>query len=216
MGPLLASVLTLLVLAVMLWFAIGTQRNIRRGNQLLTWLQTGLPLLGKRATMRWLGSSAVRLGIADAAAPYAEVEVVVVLEPRDVGLLWAWARRRGRRDFVILRGTLRHQPAFEVEAGAEGWTGHDRLDELDRSAWRWTTWGDGAVTVAHSPAADLVEARARWDELGAAAGGVWRLSVRRTPPHVEAHLLPPADLGSGADRVARAFGALGRAAAGTG
>ena len=39
----------------MLWFALGTQRNISKGNELLRWLQTGLPMLGRKATMRWLG-----------------------------------------------------------------------------------------------------------------------------------------------------------------
>src|SRR5436190_18561166 len=51
-----------LVLLVMLWFALGTQRNIRKGNAVLAWLQGGLPILGRRTTVRWLGSSAVELG----------------------------------------------------------------------------------------------------------------------------------------------------------
>ncbi|MGH2667639.1 MAG: hypothetical protein ACRDH5_00695, partial [bacterium] len=51
-----------LLLVVMLWFTWGTQHNISRGNQLLRWLQDGLPLLGRRTTLRWLGSSAAELG----------------------------------------------------------------------------------------------------------------------------------------------------------
>ena len=33
------SLAVALLVAVMLWFALGTQRNIRRGNALLGWLQ---------------------------------------------------------------------------------------------------------------------------------------------------------------------------------
>src|SRR5206468_1204685 len=66
-GPTLAIGL---ILFVMLWFALGTQRNIRRGNALLEWLQGGLPIIGPRTTLRWLGSSAVELHVADAVAPF--------------------------------------------------------------------------------------------------------------------------------------------------
>jgi len=46
------SLLLLVVVVVLLWFALGTGRNIRKGNELLRWLQGGLPLLGRRTTMR--------------------------------------------------------------------------------------------------------------------------------------------------------------------
>src|ERR671918_1353119 len=130
-GP-IGAILIVLLIAVMLWFALGTQRNVRRGNELLRWLQDGLPLLGKRTTMRWLGSSAIVLKIAEAAAPFREAEVVVVLEPRDVAMLWAWSRRRGPRDFVIPRGWVRAAPRLEVEDGdPRGWHGGDRPRRLD-------------------------------------------------------------------------------------
>ena len=67
-----------MILFVMLWFALGTQRNIRKGNDLLRWLQGGLPILGRRTTMRWLGSSAVELGIVEPASPFREDRKSVV------------------------------------------------------------------------------------------------------------------------------------------
>jgi hypothetical protein len=201
--------LLLLLIGMMLIFSLGTRRNIRRGNALLVWLQEGLPLLGARTSFRWLGSTAVVLKIDRAREPFQQAEVVVVLEPRDVALLWAWARRRGRRDFVILRGWLRQKPWFELEAGDErGWTGADRLKSLDPGAWTRADWGD--VRVAHSPGADPDAARRLWDRLAEASGGMWRLSVRRDHPHVEVHLLPP-DTGS-AERLIEAFRETGAAA----
>lgn len=201
----------LLLIGVMLIFSLGTRRNIRRGNALLAWLQTGLPLLGRKTTFRWLGSTAVVLKIAEAKEPFREAEVVVVLEPRDVALLWAWSRRRGRRDFIILRGWLRRAPRFELEAGDErGWTGSDRLKGIDPETWDRSEW-DG-VRVARSRDADPEVARRLWDELARASGGVWRLSVRRHHPHLEVHVLPP-DRATSADRLIGAFRETGTAVA---
>jgi len=204
--------LILLLLAMMLIFTLGTRRNIRRGNALLVWLQEGLPLLGAKTTFRWLGGTAAVLKLERARDPFRDAEVVVVLEPRDVALLWAFARRRGRRDFVILRGSLPRAPRFELEAGDErGWTGSDRLRRLDLDAWHRADWGE--VRVAHSPGADLETARALWDRLAEASGGVWRLSVRRDHPHLEVHVVPP-DGPSSSKRLIEAFRDAGRTAAG--
>jgi hypothetical protein len=214
-----AAVGMALVIAFLLWFAVGTQRNISRGNELLRWLQGGLPQVGSRTTLRWFGSSAVQLDMADAKAPFASVQVNVVLEPRDIGWLWAWARRQGRRDFVILRGTLPDPPRFEVEAGGRrrGWTGGDRIERLDPSAWDRTRWDDptGTVEVAHSARADgsdLEALRSVWGQLVTSAGGVWRLSVRNLAPHLEVHVEPPTESATGSECLILAFRELGRLA----
>jgi hypothetical protein len=179
---------------VMLWFALGTQRNIRKGNELLRWLQAGLPMLGRRTTLRWLGSSAVELGIAKAEAPFRDATVVVVLEPRDVSVLWAYARSRGRRDFLIVRANLRRAPRFSMDVGdPRGWTG--RPDAAEAGV-RTLDWPDGCIALA-GPGADEPLVRSTWDRLGQASEGVWRLTVQPVVPHLEVHLRPP-DL----DRVA--------------
>jgi hypothetical protein len=216
--PVVAAVATVVVIAFLVWFAVGTQRNIGRGDDVLRWLQGGLPQLGERTTLKWFGSSAVRLDIADAKPPFRSVQVSVVLEPRDLGWLWAWARRRGRRDFLILRGTLGGPPRFEVEAGdRRGWTGGDGLDKLDPEAWERTTWpADRPVEVAHTDGADVDPVRTAWDELAGAAGAVWRVSIRNVPPLVEAHVEPPdltASGDEGASELVGAFRRLGRLAA---
>jgi hypothetical protein len=190
-GP---SIAIALILLVMLWFALGTQRNIRKGNELLRWLQAGLPMVGRKTTMRWLGSSAVELGIAKAEAPFRDATVVVVLEPRDVSFLWAYARSRGRRDFLIVRANLRRAPRFSMDVGdPRGWTG--RPDAAEEGV-RTVDWPDGCIALA-GPGADDALIRSTWDRLGKASGGVWRLTVQPVVPHLEVHLRPP-DL----DRVA--------------
>src|SRR2546430_8505989 len=112
-GP---SLLILGVVVVMLWFAFGTSRKITRGNDLLRWLQGGLPQLGRKTTLRWLGSSAVELRFTEPAEPFKEVTVVTILESRDIPLLWLFSRARGRRDFLVFRTSLRPPPRVELEA----------------------------------------------------------------------------------------------------
>jgi hypothetical protein len=214
--PMVAALGTLLVVGFLLWFAVGTQRNISRGNELLVWLQHGLPLVGARTTMRWFGSSAVQLDIVEAREPFIKVQVNVVLEPRDVGWLWAWGRQRGRRDFLILRGTLPDPPRFDIEAGGRrGWTGNERLERLDPHAWEQDRWEDGigSVEVAHSSGVspgDVAATRRVWERLARETGGVWRLSVRNLPPHLEVHVEPPDRDEVAARSLISAFQDLGR------
>jgi hypothetical protein len=207
----LQSALLILLTVVLLWFAFGRQRNIRKGNDALKWLQGGLPLLGKRTTLKWLGSTAMQLNITDPRAPLSEAEVLVVLEPRDLGWLWAWSIRRGRRDFLIIRGRLQGPPSFELEAGdAAGWTREDRLKRLDWGAWSEADWGSEGIRVAHSADADPELIRPMWEELRLLAGSVWRLSVRRDNPHLEVHVpLPDVDKVE-VKRVIQAFVELAR------
>jgi hypothetical protein len=216
--PVVAALGTLLVIVFLLWFAMGTQRNISRGNELLIWLQGGLPLVGSSTTLRWYGSSAVQLDIVEAKPPFASVQVNVVLEPRDIGWFWAWARRRGRRDFLILRASLPEPPRFDIEAGGRrGWTGNERLERLDPHHWEQARWEDtfGPVEVAHSASVDgddVAATREVWDRLAAATGGVWRLSVRNLQPHLEVHVEPPDRDAVQADALIEAFHDLGQLA----
>jgi hypothetical protein len=189
MPPLEAFVPSLaiaILLVVMLWFAFGTQRNIRRGNDVMTWLQGGLPLLGERASLRWLGSTAAELTIAAANEPFRDAQVVVVLEPRDIPLLWLFGRTRGRRDFIIVRGNLRRPPSFVLEAAdPAGWTGTFAPPE-DVANGAEIEWAPGIVVHA-TRGADVSAARTAWAALDASTGGIWRLSVQPVVPHVEVH-----------------------------
>jgi hypothetical protein len=189
-GPSLAIAL---ILFVMLWFALGTQRNIRKGNELLRWLQGGLSILGERTTLRWLGSSAVELGIVAPRSPFREATVVVVLEPRDVSLLWAFARSRGRRDFVIVRVNLVRPPRFVMDVrDPAGWTGRSETAAGSPvgDGSRVLSWPGGSVALA-GPAADDAAVRLAWDQITKSTRGVWRLTVQPVVPHLEVHFQPP-------------------------
>ena len=208
------ALLIVLVMVVMGWFTLGTQRNISRGNRLLAWLQDGLPALGPRTTLRWLGSSVAELRLAETRAPYREAVVMVVLEPRDLGALWAMARARGRRDFIVLRLSLIRAPRWEADLiDPEAWTaGHQRVDDSALDARDpWTDASGRAVRVADDGRGDLDALRTHWDRLAQDSGGAWRISVRSTVPHLEVHLLPPDVEQANARRLFAEVGALASA-----
>ncbi len=191
----LAPGLLLAAMAVVLvWFTFGTQANVRRGNRLLEWLQDGLPTLGPKATLRWLGSSVAELKIVSPAHPFREATVLVVLEPRDLGALWALARSRGRRDFIVLRLSLVRSPLHRADAvDPRAWTAGHLADAGDPPESR-TGWIDASgtpVEIRHDPDLEASELQRLWDRLGRVSGGAWRVSIRPTVPHLEIHLLPP-------------------------
>jgi hypothetical protein len=131
------AVFIIVVIFVVGWFAVGTHYNVRKGHDALRWLQDGLPLIGEKTNLRWLGSSVVELKIQQAKPPFRQADVLVVLEPRDVAPIWAAARLRGRRDLFIFRGILRNHPRQELEAlDTASWSTHGRERQLKRDNWR--------------------------------------------------------------------------------
>jgi hypothetical protein len=185
-------ILTVLVLMVVGWFAIGTIWNVRKGSAAMRWMHGGLPLIGERTTVRWLGTTSVELSIRNPKPPFAQVVLVIFLEPRDVPWLWAFAQSRGRRDTLIIRAMLRRPPVQELDAiDSRSWSGRDALHRLDRAGWSQRP-GSGPqeppllISQAGSRAEGLLD-------LARGAGmAVRRLSLRRSEPHLQLHVDLPA------------------------
>jgi hypothetical protein len=179
----------ILAVAVVAWFAAGTIWNVRTGRELLRWMHAGLPLLGERTTVRWLGSTAVELVINQGKAQFAKATVVIFLEPRDLPW-WPLARMRGRRDTLIIRGVLRRAPSFELEAlDPASWSARDALPRVPRD-WLQAA-APGGVVVHHAGAAALGHAYALLEIAQRAGMKLWRLSVRRTEPNFQLHVPLP-------------------------
>jgi hypothetical protein len=173
--------------AVVAWFAAGTIWNVRLGGEVMRWLQGGLPALGERTTVRWLGSSAVELVIDQGKAQFAKVTVVVFLEPRDLPW-WPVSRSRGRRDALILRGSLRRAPGLEFEiVDPASWSGREALPRIPRE-WQIR---DGKLRIHHESAAALERAEALLERAARAGLAVQRLSVRRAEPNFQFHVMLP-------------------------
>jgi hypothetical protein len=155
----------------------------------------------------------VELGIVEPAAPFREATVLVVLEPRDVSVLWAFARSHGRRDFVIVRANLVRPPRFTMDVrDPRGWNvggepaavGAGQADD-----WRAGDGPPGTITRV-SPGGDEGPVRALWDQLAEVTGRVWRVTVQPVVPHLEIHFRPPPVEESSADRVVAPIAELAR------
>ena len=191
----MTPVYIILILLVMGWFAGGTIWNIRKGNAVMRWMQGGLPLLGERATVRWLGTTAVEMVIAKAKSPFQKVTLVIFLEPRDVPWNWGLTRLQGRHDTLIIRTQLSAAPHTDFEMMDRAtWSGRDVLKRIGSERWTVTEPSSGgSLPVYHKTAAALERANALLDQARQAGFSVWRLSVRHTEPHFQIHLaLPPA------------------------
>jgi hypothetical protein len=182
--------LAVLAVSFVAWFAVGSIWNVRKGRAALRWIQEGLPLLGARTTMRWLGTTAIELVLREAQAPFDQVTLIVFLEPRDVPWMWALGRSRGRRDTLILRARLRKAPSADLEAiDRRTWSGRDVLPRLARETWsvREPADGRGLATFYKAPAA-LARADALLQVAGRDGLAVRRLSLRRNDPHLQLHV----------------------------
>jgi hypothetical protein len=203
-------VLIAAVAVVMVWFASGILWNLRRGNAVLKWIQAGLPLLGERTTLRWLGSSVVELGIGKAKAPFRRFELVVVMEPRDVPWLWLLSHARGRRDLLILRGQLNSVPRLEYEVIKPGsWSARPAQERAEQLLWGNSALGNHRFLA---PKASLPVSRAGVPVLLELAENIHptilRLAARREFPQFELHVPLPDPKRSNAHQFFEAVRAL--------
>ena len=181
----------ILAVAVVAWFAAGTIWNVRTGRELLRWMQGGLPLLGERTTVRWLGSTAVELVINQGKAQFAKVTMVIFLEPRDLPW-WPLSHLRGRRDTLIIRATLRRTPEIEFEAlDPASWSGRDALPRVPPKWLVRQPVSPGGVIVHYESAAGLTQAYALLALAQRAELAVRRLSLRCTEPNFQLHVSLP-------------------------
>jgi hypothetical protein len=208
----MSQALLALVALVLGWFALGSSANVKRGNRALSWLQGGLKTLGDKATVRWIGTTAVDLGLAQAKAPFESASVVVFLAPRDLPWLWAMSRFRGRRDTLIVRARLGKPPVADVELlDRASWSGRDALRGMKGDRWSVREPAEpGDLAVFYRFEEALARADALWNEARGAGATVRRLSVRRNEPHLELHVdLPAAPLdAAGFFRAVRSLGEL--------
>jgi len=188
----MTEIIAIAAIALVAWFAAGTIWNVSRGRALMRWMQDGLPALGERTTVRWLGSSAVEMVLREGKAPFAGVTLVIFLEPRDTPWMWALGRAGGRRDTLIIRGVLRRVPEVEFEAlDAASWSGREALKRVPSEWFVREAAAPGNLVVHYGNAAALACADALLAETRRAGLTVKRLSLRRAEPHFQIHASLP-------------------------
>jgi len=188
------SILIAAVIIVMGWFAIGVIYNLRRGEAVLKWMQSGLPSIGQKTTFRWLGTSVAELVLADAKKPFRRLEVLLVLKPRDVFWMTILAALQRRSDIVIFRAQLSAAPLTDLELlDPSSWSGRDVLRQYTERKWESTTY-QGLQLMA--PRGHLDLAARTLDRLALPmqqlSDRYARFGLRRDAPNLEVHVPFPA------------------------
>ncbi len=100
---------------LIIWYVVGWQMNRRRGGRLLEWIIQGLRAFGGQITVSRLGTSGFQVSVRKAQTPFKRVETTILLQPREILLLWIFNLLRGRTDYLVFKGTLRASPRGGVE-----------------------------------------------------------------------------------------------------
>ncbi len=206
-------ILVVAVVIVMSWFAIGVIYNLRRGDRLLKWMQAGLPDIGQKTTLRWLGTSVAELVIAHAKRPFRRLETLLVFRPRDVFWMTILAYFQGRSDIVIFRAQLTTAPITDLDLfDPKTWSGRNVVSRLEERKWESRPY-QGLQLMAPKGLLDL--ATTTLDRLAAPMGKLSpryaRFSLRRDTPNLEVHVPFPQDRATDAHRYFEALRELARA-----
>jgi hypothetical protein len=172
------------------WFAFGFLYNLRSGNALLRWLQEGLPRVGEKTTLRWLGTSVVELVMAKPKKPFRHLITLIILSPRDVPWFWLLSFLQGRRDTLIFRSDLDTPPPLDLElADPAAWTARSSLKQAAQLGWESQAFQDlqlmappGRLAQAAACLADLSGPMRRFSD------HYWRLRLGKESPHLEVHI----------------------------
>lgn len=154
-------VVTGLGLFLAVWYLIALIYNRRFGLRIYRWLQKGLEVLGdpKSVQAGWIGSSGsgARIAIQRAHPPFQHLELTYLLESRELAPLWLMDILRGKRDQLILRGTLQHKRAGELEVLPSGDKLLKSIQQEKKPAWSLADGPHNLVIAQRRSAAQQVE-----------------------------------------------------------
>lgn len=104
---------------LLLWYVGGHIYNRRQGKRLRDWVERGLETVGEERQGGWLGSpaSGARILVHRAHPPFRRMEVTLLLENREIPVLWLADRLQGKRDALILKATCRTPAKGALHAG---------------------------------------------------------------------------------------------------
>ncbi|MGD2105671.1 MAG: hypothetical protein PVJ55_11225 [Anaerolineae bacterium] len=178
---------TIVVIAVSVllaaWYGGGWLYNCRRGRSLRTWLEAGLSVLDGESEVGWIGSSAsgARIIVRRARPPFRRLEMTLLLANREILLLWLVDSLRGKRDTLIIRGTLRSPRRGEVTVASDGPT------DKEAGSWTWQHGPDG-LSVGYRGLNGQRMAATLEPWLDAYGSHLHRFHWRKQDPHVNLQL----------------------------
>jgi len=164
---------------LVVWYAAGHVYNRRRGRRLFRWVEDGLTALGREWEGGWIGSPAAgaRINLRRANPPFRRLEVTLLLENRELPFLWLLDRLRGRRDRILLRGTLRSPHRGEVVLSSNG-----SMDQVSGD-WTWSDLSSSQRVASRGPLGErMATSLAPW--FLAYGSHLRRFHWRKQDPHV--------------------------------
>jgi len=171
------------------WFGVGILLNRRRGREFVSWLWQAPQELGEGPSVRWLGTSGLRVSFAEAAEPFSQVQLIAILEPREILLWWPIQRfLRRQRDQLVVQAQLRSSPRANLAVLDPGHPlGRTWRARAERRHWVVETTGDpSALLLAYPPRSQTSAHLAQ--RLAALIADqpipVWVLSVSQRLPHL--------------------------------
>jgi len=169
---------------LLIWYVVGWQVNRRRGRCLLEWILQGLRPFGDQITVSRLGTSGFQVNVRKAQAPFKRIEATILLEPREMLLLWIFNLLRGGADHLVFKGTLRALPRGKVEMVKQrGRLARRVLKGLDERAWTRQETAGGLVIACQGKQGQR-QADAISHLVEDLSPRLLRLSLSRKAPHL--------------------------------
>jgi hypothetical protein len=171
-----------LSILLVLWYPFGRQMNRRRSLQVLRWLREGIRVYEGQASVNWIGASAFRVDVQGALAPFKRVGMMVLLEARELLLLWVINRLRGQRDILVIKGDLRLKPKGDLEVTRRGWRAGRAMRVLEKEGWIVDDLNEMLIALKGDK-----EVASKLASIFSEAAGLVRLSLRKKSPHLVAN-----------------------------
>jgi hypothetical protein len=173
-----------LCILLTIWYIVGWQSNRRRGRRLLEWVIQGLRAFDGQITVSRLGMSGFQVNVRKAQPPFKRIEATILLDSREMLLLWIFNLLRGKADYLVFKGTLRASPRGEVElVKKRGRLARRVLKGLDDKAWtRQET--DSSLVIAYRGKQGQQQADAISHLAGDLSPRLLRLSLSKKAPHL--------------------------------
>jgi len=173
-------------LALVLWYFIAATYNRRFGVRIFRWLQRDFSKLGdsKNIQSGWIGSSrsGAQIVIQPAHPPFQRLELVYLLQSRELAPLWLINILRGKQDLIIVRGILRRQPTGEVEVLPPRNRALAKMRQETASPWTFADGPHSLVIAQRGASAEQVKwVKPFLDQYGA---HLRRLSWGPQEPHL--------------------------------
>jgi hypothetical protein len=168
---------------LVLWYPFGRQMNRRRGLGALRWVREGIRTYEGQASVNWVGASAFRVDVQGALGPFKRVGVMVLLEAREMLLLWIFNRLRGQRDTLVIKGDLRLRPKTDLELTRRGWRAGRAMKALEKEGWTIDILKGMFIALKR----DREIASSLVSTLSEEAPQLVRLSIRKRSPHLVAN-----------------------------